>query len=145
MSAHRSSAMPCWWRATRSRRSRRKPRRSAEMGRQRRASKSELRERVWSLLIERRAARFPGARGRIPNFVGAEAAARRLAELPAWRVARVVKANPDAPQLAVRALALRQGEGALKGGPPARGGTGLLERHPPGAFRPRGPGRGRHG
>jgi 5-formyltetrahydrofolate cyclo-ligase len=73
-------------------------------------SKQVIRERVWSLLTERGAARFPGAMGRIPNFIGAEAAARRLAESPAWRAARVVKCNPDAPQLPVRVLALRQGK-----------------------------------
>ncbi len=73
-------------------------------------SKQPIRERVWSLLTERGVARFPGALGRIPNFIGAEAAARRLAESPAWRAARVVKCNPDAPQLPVRVLALRQGK-----------------------------------
>lgn len=73
-------------------------------------SKQAIRERVWSLLTERGGARFPGAMGRIPNFIGAEAAARRLAESPAWRAARVVKCNPDAPQLPVRVLALRQGK-----------------------------------
>jgi 5-formyltetrahydrofolate cyclo-ligase len=51
-------------------------------------------------------ARFPGATGRIPNFAGAPAAAARLASLPEWRAARVAKANPDAPQLPVRAQAL---------------------------------------
>src|SRR5918911_1372293 len=69
-----------------------------------------VRERVWSLLEAERVARFPGARGRIPNFVGAEAAARRLAELPEWQAARTVKANPDAPQLAVRRAALAAGK-----------------------------------
>src|SRR5215475_3448145 len=73
-------------------------------------SKQAIRERVWSLLTARGAARFPGAVGRIPNFVGAEAAARRLADSPAWQAARVVKCNPDAPQLPVRVLALRQGK-----------------------------------
>jgi len=73
-------------------------------------SKTDVRERVWSLLSERGVARFPGARGRIPNFVGAEAAARRLATLPEWGAARVVKVNPDAPQLPVRTLALREGK-----------------------------------
>ncbi len=73
-------------------------------------SKQAIRERVWSLLAERRVARFPGAWGRIPNVTGAEAAARRLAESPAWRAARVLKCNPDAPQWPVRTLALRQGK-----------------------------------
>lgn len=72
--------------------------------------KDEVRERVWTLLERERAARFPGARGRIPNFVGAERAAARLAELPEWREARVVKANPDAPQLPVRRRALADGK-----------------------------------
>jgi 5-formyltetrahydrofolate cyclo-ligase len=72
--------------------------------------KQAVRERVWRLLQERGAARFPGARGRIPNFVGAEKAAQRLAELDAWNAARVIKANPDSPQLPVRALALEEGK-----------------------------------
>jgi 5-formyltetrahydrofolate cyclo-ligase len=55
-------------------------------------------------------ARFPGTKGRIPNFVGAERAALGLQQLPAWRAARVVKINPDAPQLPVRRLALREGK-----------------------------------
>jgi 5-formyltetrahydrofolate cyclo-ligase len=73
-------------------------------------AKQAVRERVWELMARKRAARFPGARGRIPNFVGAEAAAERLAELPEWRAARVVKANPDSPQLPVRARALADGK-----------------------------------
>ena len=72
--------------------------------------KQRIRERVWASLEQSGAARFPGARGRIPNFVGAEAAAEVLASLPAWRAARVVKANPDAPQLPVRARALADGK-----------------------------------
>jgi len=70
--------------------------------------KQAVRERVWSLLERERVARFPGARGRIPNHVGAAAAAERLAELPEWREARVIKANPDMPQLRVRKRALAE-------------------------------------
>jgi 5-formyltetrahydrofolate cyclo-ligase len=73
-------------------------------------SKAEVRECVWELLERERAARFPGARGRIPNFRGAEQAAARLAGLPDWQVARVVKANPDAPQLPVRRRARKDGK-----------------------------------
>jgi 5-formyltetrahydrofolate cyclo-ligase len=73
-------------------------------------AKQDVRERMWAMLERRKASRFPGARGRIPNFRGAEDAARRLAERPEWGGARVVKANPDAPQLPVRALALEQGK-----------------------------------
>jgi 5-formyltetrahydrofolate cyclo-ligase len=73
-------------------------------------AKEAIRERVWALLEREGAARFPGARGRIPNFPGAEAAAERLAGLSAWRRAGVIKANPDAPQLPVRARALEEGK-----------------------------------
>ncbi|HWC32754.1 MAG TPA: 5-formyltetrahydrofolate cyclo-ligase, partial [Actinomycetota bacterium] len=72
--------------------------------------KQRRREEAWALLERRGVARFPGARGRIPNFVGADAAAERLAALPEWGPARVVKANPDAPQLPVRARALADGK-----------------------------------
>lgn len=72
--------------------------------------KQAVRERIWRLLERRRAARFPGARGRIPNFAGAEAAAELLASLEEWRASRTLKANPDAPQLPVRARALHEGK-----------------------------------
>jgi 5-formyltetrahydrofolate cyclo-ligase len=73
-------------------------------------AKQRVREQVWALLEQERAARFPGARGRIPNFRGAEAAATLLGEQPEWRQATVVKANPDSPQLPVRRLARREGK-----------------------------------
>ena len=38
---------------------------------------------------------------RIPNFVGADQAAKRLSDLDEWRRARVVKCNPDPPQIPV--------------------------------------------
>ena len=72
--------------------------------------KQEVRERVWRALEIHGAARFPGANGRIPNFTGAEHAADRLARLPAWKQARVIKVNPDAPQIPVRRRALREGK-----------------------------------
>jgi len=73
-------------------------------------SKQAIRERIWKLLEDRKAAAFPGARGRIPNFVGASAAADRLATLDEWHNARVIKSNPDAPQRYVRLRALREGK-----------------------------------
>lgn len=69
--------------------------------------KEAVRERVWADLNAAGAARFPGARGRIPNFEGAGRAAERLAGLGEWKRARSAKANPDAPQLPARALLLR--------------------------------------
>lgn len=71
--------------------------------------KQPYRERIWDLLQKEGVARFPGARGRIPNFTGAEAAADRLAALDRWQAARTLKCNPDAPQLSVRARALEEG------------------------------------
>lgn len=68
--------------------------------------KAELRERVWSALEQADADRFPGARGRIPNFTGAEEAAEELRELDPWQRARTLKANPDSPQWPVRQRAL---------------------------------------
>ena len=65
---------------------------------------------MWDLLEREGAARFPGARGRIPNFRGAEQAAGQLAELREWEAAGVVKANPDAPQLPVRRRARKDGK-----------------------------------
>jgi 5-formyltetrahydrofolate cyclo-ligase len=73
-------------------------------------AKQRVRERIWRTLENEGAARFPGARGRIPNFRGVEAAAERLAQLPEWEAAAVVKSNPDAPQLPVRRRARRDGK-----------------------------------
>ncbi len=73
-------------------------------------SKFEVREHVWRLLEVRRVARFPGAKGRIPNFLGAEQAALALRALPLWHRSRIIKVNPDAPQLPVRRMALREGK-----------------------------------
>jgi 5-formyltetrahydrofolate cyclo-ligase len=72
-------------------------------------AKQEARDRVWALL-EREAAAPPGVHGHIPNFVGADQAAARLAELEAWRTAEVVKSNPDKGQLPVRLHALHEGK-----------------------------------
>src|SRR5688572_19880413 len=73
-------------------------------------TKEEIRQRVWSLMQEKKVARFPGAVGRIPNFVGAEKCARLLAAKPYWKRARALKANPDSPQRAIRQKALAEGK-----------------------------------
>jgi 5-formyltetrahydrofolate cyclo-ligase len=72
--------------------------------------KDDLRKRIWHLLEERKVARFPGAHGRIPNFVGAEKAAQHLTKLPVWQQARTIKCNPDSPQRPVRYAALKAGK-----------------------------------
>lgn len=73
------------------------------------AAKQAVRERVWDRLTAAGVARFPGARGRIPNFTGAEQAAELLAARPEWQAAATLKCNPDLPQLPVRARALGDG------------------------------------
>ena len=72
--------------------------------------KRTIREATWAALREAGAARFPGTRGRIPNFVGAEAAAKALAALPIWVKAKAIKVNPDSPQRPVRHAALKAGK-----------------------------------
>jgi 5-formyltetrahydrofolate cyclo-ligase len=74
------------------------------------AKKAALRDEVWSALVDAGVSRFPGARNRISNFVGAEAAARRLADTDVWREATRIKANPDSAQLPVRQRALEDGK-----------------------------------
>ena len=73
-------------------------------------SKSEIREQVWSQLQDKKVARFPGAEGRIPNFIGAEACARVLSKIKAWQQAKTLKVNPDSPQRAIRQKALEEGK-----------------------------------
>jgi 5-formyltetrahydrofolate cyclo-ligase len=72
-------------------------------------TKQAIRERVWSLLEHEQAAP-PGVHGRIPSFFGADQAADRLAALPVWRAALVIKAVPDTAQQPVRTHALREGK-----------------------------------
>lgn len=72
-------------------------------------AKQAMREYVWSLLEQHQAAP-PGVQGRIPSFFGADHAADRLATLPVWHSARVIKAVPDTAQQPVRAHALREGK-----------------------------------
>ncbi len=73
-------------------------------------AKQDIREDVWQRLEQTGVRRFPGARGRIPNFVGAERAAERLSELDVWKRAKVLKCNPDSPQRPVRLRALKEGK-----------------------------------
>jgi len=60
---------------------------------------------------ERGIARFPRpVYGRIPNFVGSEIAAQKLAGQKEFKQAKVVKVNPDSPQKMVRYLTLVSGK-----------------------------------
>jgi 5-formyltetrahydrofolate cyclo-ligase len=84
------------------------PRRSYDAARMR--SKGDVRSDVWRAMDREGVARFPGARGRIPNFAGAKQAAERLAGHPAWTSAATLKVNPDSPQTHARRMALAEGK-----------------------------------
>ncbi|WP_242900760.1 5-formyltetrahydrofolate cyclo-ligase [Actinomadura terrae] len=73
-------------------------------------AKRLVRERIWDLLEQRDAVPEPGVHGHIPDFHGAVAAAERLAGLPTWQAAQVVKAVPDQAQHPVRTHALFTGK-----------------------------------
>jgi 5-formyltetrahydrofolate cyclo-ligase len=71
--------------------------------------KDALRAKIWSRL-EGGGAAVGSPWSRIPNYVGADKAAARLAELPFWKQANIVKSNPDKPQIPVRLRALQEGK-----------------------------------
>ena len=56
-------------------------------------SKDALRDEIWSLL-KRQGIAPTEPFGHIPNFVGADRAAERLAGLPIWQQAQVIKSIP---------------------------------------------------
>lgn len=100
-------------------------------------AKERIRRHIWDLLEQRNLARFPRpVHGRIPNFVGAEEAAKRIIVLDVWIRARVVKANPDSPQKPLRRLALYAGKILLMATPRLKKGFLLLEPRliPPGMY-----------
>ena len=72
------------------------------------AWKWDLRKQVWNYLEDNNLADFPRpVHHRIPNFKGSAKAGERLAELPEFINAKVVKVNPDTPQKSVRVATLR--------------------------------------
>jgi len=75
----------------------------------RHSGKDQLRHDTWTALLNSGDA-IGDPFGGISNFVGADKAAARLAELVIWKRAGVVKANPDAPQAHVRLRALQDGK-----------------------------------
>jgi 5-formyltetrahydrofolate cyclo-ligase len=75
----------------------------------RNAAKDSVRDDVWRSLEDSGVGVGP-VWSVIPNFVGADAAAWRLAQTPQWKAARTVKCNPDPPQIPVRLRALYDGK-----------------------------------
>lgn len=76
---------------------------------QRSPKKQAVRDRIWSRLEETGIAVGP-AYGNIPNFTGADTAAWRIAQSEAWARAKIVKCNPDPPQIPLRLRALYAGK-----------------------------------
>ena len=71
--------------------------------------KWDIRKRIWDMMEEKDIAQYPRpVHHRIPNFKGAEQAATRLAALPEFLEANIIKVNPDTPQRAVRHAVLAQ-------------------------------------
>ena len=73
------------------------------------SAKDAVRERIWAGL-ERDGLGIGPVWSVIPNFVGADTAAWHLAQTDAWKRARVVKCNPDPPQIPIRLRALYEGK-----------------------------------
>ncbi|BFH73185.1 5-formyltetrahydrofolate cyclo-ligase [Sulfurisphaera javensis] len=91
-------------------------------------SKSEIREKIWKLLEETNIASFPRpVFSRIPNFKGADEAARKLAETKEFTKAKIVKVNPDSPQRPVRELVLKSGKLLIVPTPRLKGEFYLLD------------------
>ncbi|MBM6616956.1 5-formyltetrahydrofolate cyclo-ligase [Bacillus suaedaesalsae] len=77
-------------------------------------TKQDIREEKWQHLTEHKLGRFPfPLQNRIPNFKGAEKAAHFVTTMPEYRQAKVVKVNPDSPQLPIRAQVLKDGKTLL--------------------------------
>ncbi|XP_058191192.1 5-formyltetrahydrofolate cyclo-ligase-like protein COG0212 isoform X3 [Rhododendron vialii] len=95
------------------------------------AWKWAIRKRVWDTMEANNVARFPRpVHHRIPNFVGASAAANKLSELDVFRASKCVKVNPDSPQKQVRLLTLEGGKTLLTPQPRLRTGFfSIVESH----------------
>ena len=99
------------------------------------AWKWDIRQRVWNFLEDNDLADFPRpVHHRIPNFQGSARAGERLAELPEFIDAKIVKVNPDTPQKSVRVAALRSRKILYVPQPRLR--TGFFSRIDPGTVPP---------
>ena len=93
-----------------------------------RDSKQRIREEIWRKMEELNIARFPRpVYGRIPNFEGAEIAAKKLSETKEWKKAEVIFSNPDSPQKYVRRQALFQSKILIMATPRIKKGFLLLD------------------
>ncbi len=95
----------------------------------RHGDKDALRQEVWATL-ERDDVNVGPVWSKIPNFAGADLAAKRLSGLAAWRAASVIKCNPDPPQIPVRLRALYDGKTVYAPVPELRTGVPFVKLDP---------------
>ncbi|GAX73690.1 hypothetical protein CEUSTIGMA_g1141.t1 [Chlamydomonas eustigma] len=87
------------------------------------AWKWAIRKQMWDYMEANDIARFPRpVHHRIPNFVNADLAADRLAQMPEFISAKTIKVNPDTPQKRVRMHVLKSGKSLLSPQPRLRTG-----------------------
>jgi 5-formyltetrahydrofolate cyclo-ligase len=89
--------------------------------------KESIRNYVWKLLEEKRISLFPKPFGRIPNFIGAEKAAKNLCNLKEYLNAKTIFCTPDSPQRPVREYSLRDKKLLLMATPRLKNGFILLK------------------
>ncbi|RLE89188.1 MAG: 5-formyltetrahydrofolate cyclo-ligase [Thermoprotei archaeon] len=97
------------------------------------AIKANIREKIWRILEERKVSLPPKPIiGRIPNFIGANLAASKVARLKVFEKANVIKVDPDSPLKSFREIALRHGKILVMPTPKLRRGFLVLNpRHIP--------------
>lgn len=70
-------------------------------------SKEELRREIWDLLFnEKISLRDNGDYNKIPNFKGADIAAKRLSQTIEWDQSKIIFSSPDSAQIPLRKYAL---------------------------------------
>ncbi|WP_282034334.1 5-formyltetrahydrofolate cyclo-ligase [Metabacillus indicus] len=92
-------------------------------------TKDDIRQNKWQRLEDEKLGGFPfPLKNRIPNFKGAAAAAELVSQMDIYKRAEVVKINPDAPQLPLRARVIKDGKTLLVPTPRLRAGFIMLKR-----------------
>lgn len=98
--------------------------------------KWKIRKKVWNYLEDNDIADPPRpVHNRIPNFKGSNEAGQRVAQLPEFKAAKVVKVNPDTPQRSVRIAVMEQQKVLYVPQPRLR--TGFFSRIMPGTVSPK--------
>ncbi|MGP1909608.1 5-formyltetrahydrofolate cyclo-ligase [Metabacillus sp. JX24] len=92
-------------------------------------TKDKIRQNKWQRLEDEKLGGFPfPLKNRIPNFKGAAAAAELVSQMDIYKNAEVVKINPDAPQLPLRARVIKDGKTLLVPTPRLKAGFIMLKR-----------------